>query len=325
ALGRRQVITPRVVSAAELIGDVRRLIERSLGEAVRLRIEGAPDLWPARADPARIEQVILNLVINARDAIPQGRDGGAVIIEAGNAVLDESYAAARPGVTPGRYVCLSVSDNGVGMTKEVLARVFEPFFTTKERGRGTGLGLATSFGIVRQHGGHIAVYSEPGVGSTFRVYLPAAVGEAVASRARADAPPARGRERVLLIDDHEGARDAVAGMLRMLGYTVTQAADGAGARRAVEALAGALDLVVCDVMLPDGTGPEVVEHLRAVAGWPEPAPPVVFISGYTANAVAQHGVVEPAVRFIAKPFTAQELGQLVRSALDGRSAPRAGA
>ncbi|MFT3683751.1 MAG: ATP-binding protein [Phycisphaerales bacterium] len=323
AFGRRQVLSTRTVHAGEIVANVRRLIERSLGDSVRLQVNIDNVLWPIKVDAGRIEQVVMNLVINARDAIPPGKEGGMVMVEASNAVLDQAYAAARPGtVTPGDYVCISVSDNGTGMTPEIAARVFEPFFTTKERGKGTGLGLATSFGIVKQHGGHITLYTEPGAGSTFRVFLPAAAGSTAEPRHAAGVPAPRGTERVLLVDDHEGARGAVAGMLRALGYLVTEAADAAQARRLVDVERGRFDLVVCDVMLPDGTGPEVMRQLTATEPWNETPPPVLYISGYTANAVVNHGTLDPGLEFIAKPFSADELGIRVRSLLDrGRAAP----
>jgi len=318
AFGRRQVLATRVVSVTELIGDVRRLIDRSLGESVQLRISIPHGIWPARVDPARIEQVLMNLVINARDAIAAGNQGtargpaGLVVIDAVNAELDEAYAAQRPGVEAGPYVCISVSDNGVGMSKQVLGRIFEPFFTTKARGKGSGLGLATSFGIVKQHGGHIAVYSEEGRGTTFRVYLPAAEGARVEPTHPADPLKSeRGNERILLVDDHHGARAAVAGMLRSLGYAVVEAADAAEAERVARAENDRIDLLLCDVVLPDAQGPELAERLREVC----PRAAVLFISGYTADAVVHHGSLESSVHFLSKPFTLDDLAAKVRSVL----------
>lgn len=315
AFGRRQVLAPKVVAVDGLINNVRRLIEQSLGEQIRLSVVTENDLWPTRVDPGRIEQVLINLVINAKDAITRtGAGAGSVIIETTNAILDERYAESRVGVAPGQYVCLTVSDTGVGMSGDVMARLFEPFFTTKERGTGSGLGLATSFGIVKQHGGHIAAYSEQGCGSTFRVYLPAAKGETVEPRQPPAAKAIRGTEHILLVDDHAGARAAIAGMLRQLGYTVTEAQDGATAVQTLRTMPhDSLDLLVCDVMLPDGTGPEVARILRAQDGWSDL--PVLFISGYTANAIVHHGVLDKGVQFLAKPFTMDELGVKIRDVL----------
>ncbi|HZW06869.1 MAG TPA: ATP-binding protein, partial [Phycisphaerales bacterium] len=318
AFGRRQVLATRVVSVTELVGDVRRLIDRSLGESVQLRVSIPRGIWPARVDPARIEQVLMNLVINARDAIAaRDRDGargpaGSVVIDAVNADLDEAYAAQRPGVEPGPYVCISVSDNGTGMSKQVLGRIFEPFFTTKARGKGSGLGLATSFGIVKQHGGHIAVYSEEGRGTTFRVYLPAAEGAEVEPTHPAGPPRGEGgHERILLVDDHQGARAAVAGMLRSLGYAVVEAADAAEAERVAGVENDRIDLLLCDVVLPDAQGPDLAHRLRDVC----PRAAVLFISGYTADAVVHHGSLEAGVHFLSKPFTLDELAAKVRSVL----------
>ncbi|MDP1661153.1 MAG: ATP-binding protein, partial [Phycisphaerales bacterium] len=320
AFGRRQVLATRVVSIDEMVAGVRRLLERTLGEAVSLKIETPRGVWPVKVDPARIEQVLMNLVINARDAIPGGaapRSGskGNVVIEAANTALKEVDTAGRPGVTPGSYVCISVSDNGVGMSKEVLARLFEPFFTTKEQGKGTGLGLATSFGIVKQHGGHIEAYSEEGRGTTFRVYLPAAVG------ATADPIPVapvaqvqRGSERILLVDDHPGARAAVAGMLASLGYSVVEAGSFAEAERAARAEGAALDLLLSDVVLPDGDGPQLAERIADAC----PTAAVLFISGYTANAVVTSGELDPSVNFLSKPFSLADLAAKVRSVIERR-------
>ncbi len=322
AFGRRQVLATRVVSIDQMIAGVRRLLERTLGESVSLRIETPRAVWPVKVDPARIEQVLMNLVINARDAIPGGataRPGaqGAVVIEAANTALKDGDTADRTGVAPGSYVCISVSDNGIGMNKQVLARLFEPFFTTKEQGKGTGLGLATSFGIVKQHGGHIEVYSEEGRGTTFRVYLPAVLS-AAAEPLPAE-PVARiegGSERILLVDDHPGARAAVAGMLASLGYTVVEAGTVAQAELAASAEDARFDLLISDVVLPDGDGPHLAERIARAS----PTCAVLFISGYTANAIVTSGELDPSVNFLSKPFSLADLAAKVRSVIDGHCA-----
>lgn len=326
AFGRRQILSTRVVNIADLIANVRRLTDRSFGETINLTVYVDPSAWPARVDAGRIEQVLMNLVLNARDAIQQGVPAGnggpgaahgSIAIEAGNTVLDEHNAHDRPGIIPGRYICISVSDNGVGMSRDVMARVFEPFFTTKEHGKGTGLGLATSFGIVKQHNGHIAVYSEEGRGTTFRVFLPAAEGATVEGRPEQTTPKAeRGSERVLLVDDHPGARAAVAGMLRSLGYTVIEAGDIAEAERLAKSEGPALDLLLSDVVLPDGKGPQLANRVAPVCT----NAAVIYISGYTANAIANQGELADGVNFLSKPFSREELAAKVRAVLKSRPA-----
>ncbi|MGE0708472.1 MAG: PAS domain S-box protein [Planctomycetota bacterium] len=310
AFGRRELRDPRVLDLNAVIHEANRLLERVLGAQVSVALALAPDLSPVLADPGQLEQVLLNLAVNARDAMPAG---GRLTIETCDVVLDEGYARTRADVTPGPYVQLAVSDEGCGMPPEVLARAFEPFFTTKEPGKGTGLGLATAYGIVRQSGGHIRVYSEPGVGTTFKVYLPS-VSERVQAEARAsgEAPLPAGTETILLVEDERAVRELAALVLRGCGYAVIEAGDG---REALEAWArdpAVVDLVVTDVVMPELAGRALFEQLVAE----RPGLRVLFISGYAEDAAFRHDVVPAACAFLSKPFSPTGLARAVREVLD---------
>jgi signal transduction histidine kinase len=314
AFSRRQALDPRPLHADRLVQDMSELLRRSLGETVRLEAVGAGGLWAALADPNELEHAILNLAVNARDAMPQG---GTLTIETANVWLDEAYLAsvAEP-VPPGQYVMVAVSDTGVGMDSETLSRVFEPFFTTKEPGRGTGLGLSQVYGFVRQTGGHIRIYSERGQGTTVKLYLPrvsADVAPEVAKDAAPDPSMMRGSETVLLVEDDDEVRAYSSGVLRELGYTVIEAEDGAAALAALEGNA-AVDLLFTDVVLPGGFhGRKLADEARRR----RPALRVLFTSGYTRNAIIHNGRLDPGVQLITKPFSYRELASRIRRMLDG--------
>jgi signal transduction histidine kinase len=311
AFARRQIVQPRIVDLNQMLREVERLLRRLLGETIELGISPAASLGTVRIDPGRFEQVLVNLAVNARDAMPAG---GTLTLETLDVLLDEEYARQHPGVVPGRYVLLAVSDTGVGMDARTQARVFEPFFTTKPAGRGTGLGLSMVYGIVRQAGGHIWLYSELGRGTTFKIYLPRAEEGATAeAAAREPAPAAGGAETILLVEDEAVVRRMAADSLAALGYRVLVAADGAEAVELADRHAGDLHLVVTDVILPKRSGPSVAEHVLSR----RPEAKVLFVSGYTANAIVHQGVLDEGVRFLAKPFTPGALGRKVREVLDG--------
>jgi PAS domain S-box-containing protein len=300
AFSRRQVLQPTVIDVNEALRDTERMLRRLIGEDIEFRTRYADDLARVKVDRNQLDQVIVNLAVNARDAMPAG---GTLVIETANAELDQIYARTRPEVRPGAYVMLAISDTGHGMSVDTQARVFEPFFTTKEPGKGTGLGLATVHGIVRQSGGHVAVYSEAGRGTTFKVYLPR-VDEPLTPRPEAiEAPPVHGHETVLLVEDAEGLRTAVAEMLAADGYTVLSAADPAEALEEARTHDGIIHCLLTDVVMPYMSGRELAQRLRL----DHPAIKVVFMSGYADEAILRHGLVEAGIPFLQKPFTAQGL------------------
>ncbi len=314
AFSRRQVMQPRALDLQVVAQDMAAMLRRLIGEEIALGVRTRPGVGYALADPVQVEQVLLNLVVNARDAIA-GR--GTITLECANAELDEEFAGLHPGARPGAYVMLAVSDTGTGMDSETQARIFEPFFTTKEQGRGTGLGLATVYGIVKQSGGYVAVHSEVGRGTVFRVYLPRAGAGEPAPRAPLAAPPAlpAGNGTILLVEDEANVRGLVEKLLLRHGYAVVTAADGKDALDQA-ARAGAVDLILTDVVMPHLSGPELVDRLRHT----HPAVKVVYMSGYTDDTMIARGVVGPEVTFLAKPFTTPDLLQTVRDALEGRRA-----
>jgi PAS domain S-box-containing protein len=317
SFARRQVIEPRNVSLTELVRGVTPILRRLLGDNIRLTVKVAEDLGVTRIDPGQFEQVLVNLATNARDAMPSG---GVLTVETANADLDEEYARTHQGVTAGRYVMLLVADTGVGMDEAVQAHMFEPFFTTKEAGKGTGLGLATCYGIVRQAGGSIWVYSEPGKGTLFRIFLPRVTGQVEAAAAPADEPPSSGTETVLLVEDEPMVAAVAASALRSQGYRVLFASSGEEALAAARGHPGAIDLLVTDVVLPQMNGRELAERLRAV----RPQVRVLFCSGYT-DSVALPGEAGDsgwragAVAFLQKPYTPKLLARRVRAVLDART------
>jgi PAS domain S-box-containing protein len=311
AFSRRQVLQPTVLDLNALVTDVQKMLGRLIGEDVRLATSLDPALDRVRADAGQLEQVLMNLAVNARDAMP---DGGRLGIETRNAELDEAYAAGHVPIPPGSYVMLAVSDTGTGMDAETQARAFEPFFTTKGVGQGTGLGLSMVYGIVKQSGGYIWCYSEPGVGTTFKIYLPR-VEDALSPTRRVQAAlPRPGTETLLLIEDDAALRELLCETLGEGGYTVLVADGGTKALTIASEYSGTIHMIVTDVVMPGLNGREAVAQVKAVR--PEAA--VLFISGYTDDAIARHGVLDPGVHFLSKPFGTNELLGKVRGILDGR-------
>jgi PAS domain S-box-containing protein len=310
AFSRQQVLAPRVLSINGVVADMDRMLRRLIGEDVDLRTILAADVGAVRADLGQLEQVILNLAVNARDAMPQG---GKLTIETSNVDLDEAYGAAHAAVQPGPYVSLAVSDTGSGMDVATQARIFEPFFTTKPKGKGTGLGLATVYGIVKQSGGHISVDTEPDRGTSFKIYLPRVAAAVEAAEApQPGGASLRGSETVLLVEDQEEVRRLTSRLLEARGYRVLVAADGHEALSMAESLAGPLHLLVTDVVMPHLSGREVALLLAPQ----HPAMRVLYLSGYADESIVRHGVLEPGVAFLQKPFTADALARKVRAVLD---------
>jgi len=312
AFSRRQPLQPQTIDPNKLVQGMGDLLRRTLGETVDLETVLAGGLWKTLADAAQLENAILNLAVNARDAMPEG---GRLTLETANAALDEAYAESVPeGLAPGQYVMIAVTDTGVGMREDILKQVFEPFFTTKEVGKGTGLGLSQVYGFVRQSHGHVAIYSEVGVGTTIKIYLPRHIGEEEDSAARAptDAALLVGDERVLLVEDHDDLRSYSAGILRELGYEVCEARDGEAALACLDE-GFAPDLLFTDVVLPGGyNGRQLADAVLAR----RPGMPVLFTTGYTRNAIVHNGRLDPGIDLITKPFTFDQLAQKVRSVLD---------
>ena len=311
AFSRRQVMQARVIDPNALVREVEKLLRRLIGEDIAVTTALEPGAGNVRADPIQLEQVILNLAVNARDAMPQG---GRLTIETRNVELDESYTAQHRPIEPGRYVLLAVTDSGVGMTAEIKAHIFEPFFTTKGVGKGTGLGLATVYGIVRQSDGHIWVYSEPGKGTTFKVYFPRvdAPADVFPLRDEVRPPLPRGTETILLVEDETAVRAIARQVLQRQGYTVLDAADGPAAFALLAKANGARpDLLVTDVVMPGMSGRELAEQL--CVGFPGLR--VLYMSGYTDDAVVLHGVLEAGLQYIQKPFRPDAFLRKVREAL----------
>jgi len=313
AFARRQVLQPRKLDLNASVDDVMSLLRKLIGDRVQIRVVPEPQLRVALADPAQIEQVLMNLSLNARDAMPEG---GQLVIETRNMDITPEHARLHAEAIPGRYALLCVSDTGVGMSKDTLDRIFEPFFTTKEMGRGTGLGLATVYGIVKQHGGFISVYSEPGKGTAFRLYFPCCEGSADAPELSPSGVLCRGGETILLADDHEGLRQSAQEMLRELGYHVIPAASGREAVDLFRFNADAIKLLVLDVMMPELDGPHAYEQIAAL----RPDVRVVFTTGYTSEAVPFIAAIGRGALVLQKPYTLIALSQIVRSALDAPGA-----
>jgi PAS domain S-box-containing protein len=307
---RRQIIELQVVDLNEVVSEMDKMLRRIIGEDIELRATLAPSLWPIKADPAQIEQVIVNLAVNARDAMPEG---GLLTIETANVILDKEFTARHLGAQPGEHVMLTVSDTGAGMSEEVKERIFEPFFTTKEPGKGTGLGLATAFSIVRQGGGTIWVYTEQGVGSTFKIYLPRAqeyAELAVPQRLATDMPP--GDETILLVEDDAGVRGLAQRVLEGRGYMVLNAQNGQEALLVSTHHPGSIQLLLTDVVMPGISGKALADQLARS----RPDLKVLFMSGYSDEAIVHHGVLDAGVAFLQKPFSPQALTQKVRQVLD---------
>jgi signal transduction histidine kinase/CheY-like chemotaxis protein len=309
AFSRQQVLQPRVVDVNRVVTGVEGMLRPIIGEDIVLETALAPGLGRVRADPAQLEQVIANLVVNARDAMPHG---GRLTLETHNASLDRAYTEAHFAAEPGDYVLLAVSDTGIGMDEETRSRIFEPFFTTKEPGKGTGLGLATVYGIVKQSGGYIWVYSEPGRGTTFKIYLPRVEDPADEVAVARPAPAARGTETILLAEDSAGVRRLVRGVLERQGYRVLEAALPEAALSLAATSSTPVRLLLTDVVMAGMDGTQLFRQLRRTL----PDLRVLFMSGYADDAVLRHGVLEAGAAFIEKPFTPQALVARVREVLD---------
>ena len=314
AFSRQSLLQPRVLSLNGVVAETSNMLRRLIGEHIQLSTVLDPALRPVRADPGHLGQVLMNLAVNARDAMPRS---GKLTIETANVLIGEDYGATHLDCKVGPHVMLAMSDTGAGMTPDVQARIFEPFFTTKGVGEGTGLGLSMVFGIVRQSGGCIHVYSEPGHGTTFKIYLPAVDGSAPEEREAPRRSGARGEETILLVEDEDGVRRLAARVLRAQGYQVLTATDGRDALRVVEAHEGPLGLLLTDVVMPHVGGPELAGRIRA--RFPELR--VLFMSGYTDDAVVRHGLLEADVAFLQKPYTPLALARKVRQVLDGDAQP----
>lgn len=313
AFSRRQVIQPKLVDLNAVVRDVERMLARVIGEDIELQTVLRSAAGVVKADPGQLGQVLLNLAVNARDAMPSG---GKLTIETSDVMLDEGYVRAHTGVAPGPYVLLAVSDTGTGMDAETRAHLFEPFFTTKERGKGTGLGLSTVYGIVKQHGGDIWVYSEPGLGSTFKIYLPNVGVAAVRDHPGAvEAPLASGTETLLLVEDEDLVRTLVRDVLGQRGYRVLDADSGERALEIAGDYEGRIDLLVTDVVMPKMSGRDLAEALVLL----RPEIKVLYLSGYTGQVVFDHGVLASSADFLEKPFTPQTLACKVREVLDTHS------
>ncbi|HEU4383840.1 MAG TPA: PAS domain-containing protein [Anaeromyxobacteraceae bacterium] len=309
AVARRQVVEPKVMDLNDVLRDAERLLRRVLGEDVALTVVPAADLWPVKADRTQIHQLLLNLAANARDAMPQG---GTLTLETSNAMLEPGYAEAHPGVQPGPYALLVVSDSGVGMSPEASAHLFEPFFTTKPAGEGAGLGLATVYGIVKQAGGHVTVHSEPGRGTDVAIYLPRTEEVAAPPEPLPSPPDHRGSETVLLVEDAPAVRELAARALAEAGYRVLQARNAREALQAADAEKGPLHLLLTDVVMPEMGGQMLARALKQA----RPATRVLYVSGYAEDAIVHQGVLEPGVSFLGKPFTPTTLLEKVRQVLD---------
>ena len=310
AFSRKQIIEPVVLDLNSLIADMSKLLRRLIGEDIELVTALAPNLGRVKADHGQVEQVIMNLAVNARDAMPHG---GRLTIETANVDLDAEYARKHVTVQPGPYVLLAVSDTGVGMDEATLARIFEPFFTTKEAGKGTGLGLSTVYGIVKQSGGNIWVYSEPGRGTTFKIYLPRVTMPVTAQRAVEKAATPGGNETLLVVEDAEAMRKMSCEFLASRGYTVLEANNGADALALAEKHPH-IHMLIADLVMPGMNGRELAQQLCAR----NPRLRVLYVSGYTGDAVVRMGILEGAAAFLQKPFTLHGLACKVREILDAQ-------
>jgi CheY-like chemotaxis protein len=310
AFSRKQVLAPRILDLNAVVAGIEPMLQRLIGEDVGLVIAPAHDLGRVKADPTQVTAIILNLAVNARDAMP---DGGKLTIETDNVDLDEAHAHRHADTRPGQYVMLAVSDTGIGMDADTRSRIFEPFFTTKRPGQGTGLGLATVYGIVKQSNGNIGVYSEPGRGTTFKIYLPRVEASVEAVTAEGPAVDQSGSETILLVEDNEMVRTLTCEILEARGYTVLEARHGADALDIAARFHGPIDLLVTDVVMPEMGGRELARRLGAE----RPRMKVLYMSGYAADAIVHQGVLEEDVAFLPKPIKADTLGCRVREVLDG--------
>ena len=310
AFSRKQIIEPKVVHLDHLVAEMLKMLIRLIGEEIALQATTGKSLGSVKIDPGQFQQILMNLVVNARDAMP---GGGKIVIETANVDLGEEYCAAHPYVTPGRYVMLAVSDTGQGMSEEVKAHIFEPFFTTKEKGSGTGLGLATTYGAVKQSGGSIEVYSEVGIGTTLKIYLPRVEEQVI--KPENDDPPTDlpgGTETVLIVEDEGILRNLCVQILEQLGYMVLQARNGTEAIAKVQGYGDRIDLLLTDVVMPGMNGGELATQLVLH----NPEMKVLFTSGYTEDVISHHGALAEGVSFIGKPYRSAALARKIREVLD---------
>ncbi|MCK5200582.1 MAG: response regulator, partial [Spirochaetales bacterium] len=311
AFARRQPVEPKVLYLNGTVEGMLKILRRLIGEDVDLVWLPGSALWSVKIDPAQIDQILANLCVNARDAIV---NVGRITIETGNIAIDEAYCAGQPGFVPGEYILLTVSDDGCGMNKETLDKLFEPFFTTKEVSKGTGLGLAMVYGIIKQNNGFISVHSEQGIGTTFRIYLPQYTGKTAQVQNEGTVKPVRrGHETILLVDDESAIRKTTAIMLERQGYTVLAADTPGEAIRLAREFTGQIHLLLTDVVMPKMKGRELAKNILIH----HPKINCLFMSGYTADVITNNEVLDEDVYFIQKPFTIQDLADKVRQVMDG--------
>ncbi len=309
AFARKQTISPKVLDLNDMVTGMLKMLQRLIGENIDLGWHPGHDLWKVKIDPSQVDQLLANLMVNARDAIEKT---GEILIETSNKICDEAYCADRPEWIPGEYVVLAVSDNGCGMDRETVANIFEPFFTTKKDGRGTGLGLATVYGIVRQNAGFINVYSEPGQGTTFRIYLPCYRMEAPETTYdKPEMETLKGTETILIVEDEESLLELSKEMLENLGYKVLAANGKDQALQLIREYDGSIDLLIIDVVIPEMNGKELSERILDI----KPGMKCLFMSGYTADVIARQGILEEGVQFIPKPFSLKDMAAKVREVL----------
>ncbi|HJP95477.1 MAG TPA: response regulator [Pyrinomonadaceae bacterium] len=314
AFSRKQVLQPKFFNLNDLVADMSKMLQRLIGENIEMTTSLGPEA-PIYADPGQIEQVLMNLVVNARDAMPSG---GRITIETSRVEIDDNYSSTHLSAQPGSYVMLAVSDTGSGMDAETRKHIFEPFFTTKENGRGTGLGLSTVYGIVKQSGGSIWLYSEPGQGTVFKIYIPlATIKQIESSTAPTPAAIPRGAETILIVEDEPQIRQLAVECLTHCGYKVLSSPNGVEALKLVDNTVQPIDLVVSDVVMPKMSGRELVQRISEV----QPLIKVLFMSGYTNDAIVNHGVLDGGTWFIQKPFAFEALARRVREVLDNDEAP----
>lgn len=311
AFARKQTIAPQVLNMNDIVDGMLSMLLRLIGEDIRLNWVKCPNLWNIKIDPVQVDQILANLLVNARDAI---RDAGSITIETHNAEFDAAYCATNPGAVPGQFVLLAVSDDGRGMDEETLRTVFEPFFTTKAQGKGTGLGLATVYGIVKQNEGFVSVYSEPEKGTTFKIYVPRHASTPIAiPDARNDMPPVGGTETILLVEDNLMVLELNETLLKTLGYTVLPASSPADAIRIADEYGGTIHLLLTDIVMPGMNGRDLAKRLTGKL----PGLQCLFTSGYTANVIAHRGVLEDGVHFVQKPVAIRTLAAKIREVLAG--------
>jgi two-component system, cell cycle sensor histidine kinase and response regulator CckA len=318
AFSRQQMLQPRVLDLKEVVNKTQVLLRRLIGENIEITISLEASLGCVKADPGQIEQVLMNLAVNARDAMPKG---GRLSIEARNVELDHSYRDEHLLVIPGRYVMLAVQDTGCGMDRQTQSRIFDPFFTTKELGKGTGMGLATVYGIVKQSGGYIWVYSELNKGTAFKVYLPLIEQSAQhVEQKEPETSALRGCETILLAEDSDSLREMAKEYLESLGYSVIGACSGKEALQQAKEFDGTIHLLLTDIVMPEMSGPELAAEIGSL----RPGIKVIFTSGYTDDAIARQGILDPAVAFIQKPYRPKALGRRIREVLDAASTKASG-